>query len=106
MKQELTTTILTALVGVVAAFFITNMVVPSLQGISIKTLNDTLNYTLKEPDTEIFNYRAVNPTVEVYVGRCEAYDDNGNCILEEGVEINPNLTPNYYDEGLEELDDF
>ena len=38
-----------------------------LAGVQFKTV-DNSSYSLAEPDPEVFNFRAVNPTVEVYVG--------------------------------------
>ena len=80
MKKDLTTTIIAAIAGVVAAYFITNMFLPGIENFSFKNLNGNTNFTLAEPDEEIFNYRAVNPTVEVYVGQCMEYDADGVCI--------------------------
>ena len=36
---------------------------------------------LKDPDPEVFNATAINPTIEVFVGDCEDLDKNG--ILDE-----------------------
>ena len=80
MKKDLTTTIIAAIFGVVVAYFITNIILPDLSNVSFKTLSGDNKYTLAEPDSDIFNYRAVNPTVEVYVGQCREYNENGECI--------------------------
>jgi hypothetical protein len=80
MKTDLTTSILAAVIGIVVAYFVCNMFIPGIDDVSIKTLGNNLNYSLTEPNPEIFNYRAVNPTVEVYVGQCKEYDQNGNCV--------------------------
>ena len=81
MKKDLTTTIIAAIAGVVAAYFITNMFLPGIENFSFKNLNGNTNFTLAEPDEEIFNYRAVNPTVEVYVGQCMEYDADGVALI-------------------------
>ena len=47
---------------------------------SFKTLENTVDSSLSEPNEEIFNFRAVNPTVEVYVGQCLEYNEKGECI--------------------------
>lgn len=81
MKTDLATSIIAAIIGTVAAYFICNLVLPQAEDISFKTLDSTsANYTLAQPDPEIFNYRAINPTVEVYVGQCTKYNDYGECI--------------------------
>ena len=53
-----------------------------------------------EPNVGIFNYKALNPTVEVYVGNCEEYNAVGECvdtnteIIEEDVIEEEIETPN------------
>lgn len=90
MKQDLATSIFTAIVGAIIAYFVCNMILPEIQSFSYKTLGSELTYDIKNPNPEIFNYRAVNPTVEVYVGQCESYDQNGNCIVSKEETIDPN----------------
>ena len=80
MKKDLITIIVTTIVGFAIAFFITNLIYPGLSSFSFKTLNTTSGSSVEEPSDEIFNFRAVDPTVEVYVGQCKAYDSNGECI--------------------------
>lgn len=94
MKTDLVTTIFTGIVGVVAAFFICRLLLPTIDDVTIRTINAGSAYTLIDPDPEIFNYRAVNPTVEVYVGQCAEYDENGECIeVTEEVEQPEEITP-------------
>ena len=80
MKTDLATSVAAAIIGVVAAFLLCNMLVPGAQDVKFSILGSSDSYTLSEPDPEIFNYRAVNPTVEVYVGQCKQYNANGECI--------------------------
>ena len=80
MKTDLTTSILAAIVGAAIAFFVCNLLVPELENVSIKNLSETTSYSLSQPDVDVFNFRALNPTVEVYVGQCQNFDANGNCI--------------------------
>lgn len=80
MKTDLVTSIATAAVGIIAAYFICNMVLPPLSDVTIKTLDSGTTYTLTPPDPEVFNYRSINPTVEVYVGQCAEYNQYGECI--------------------------
>ena len=72
MKTDLATSILAAVLGVGVAFLICNVLLPETETVSFKKLNSTdSNYTLTDPDINVFNYRALNPTVEVYVGDCD-----------------------------------
>ena len=95
MKFDLFTSIGVAIAGIVIAFFVTNLLVPGLTDFSFRALDDTANVNsangynyadLTSPNPEVFNYEALNPTVEVYVGECEAYDENGECIERRSAE--------------------
>lgn len=79
MKTDLLTTVVIAIVGALGGFFITNLLMGDIQSVSVKTLEDGVTSELAEPDPEIFNYRALNPTVEVYVGDCDNYNEYGEC---------------------------
>ena len=88
MKTDLFTAIVVAVGGIVLAFFVTRIFLPELGEYKVKSLNDSANTSvtdynyadLAEPDPEVFNYDALNPTVEVYVGDCAEVDENGECI--------------------------
>lgn len=80
MKKDLATTIGLTIVGVLAAYFVCNMLIPPIEGVTFKDVETSLDLTLSDPDPEIFNYRAINPTVEVYVGDCTEVDADGNCL--------------------------
>ena len=81
MKTDLATSIGASVLGVIFAFLICNMLLPAVEPVSFKKLTDSSNsYELVEPNPEVFNYRALNPTVEVYVGDCEEFDIYGNCL--------------------------
>ena len=80
MKKDLITAIVTAIVGVILAYFLVGGVfLKDPTPVVIKTLSTAVDNTVSEPNPEIFNYRAVNPTVEVYVD-CTNYDINGSCL--------------------------
>lgn len=80
MKVDLATAIISAVVGIAIAYLITStMILKSPASITIQTLNTTTGTNLDEPNTEVFNYRALNPTVEAYVD-CSNYDASGSCI--------------------------
>lgn len=97
MKTDLATSIVAAVIGILVAFFVTNLFLPSIEDVTYKTINGSINTNLAEPDPEVFNYRALNPTVEVYVGDCDEYNEYGECIeiveeeviVEEKVEETP-----------------
>ena len=80
MKTDLFTAIIAAVVGVLIAFFATNALMGPIESVTFQTLEDEVNANLADPDPEIFNYRALNPTVEVYVGDCDEYNDFGECV--------------------------
>lgn len=79
MKQsDIITVVIIAVVGTIAAYFGVNMILgkPSDATYEFKTI-EAVSADLSEPDSEIFNKDAINPTVEVYVGECEDVDQNG-----------------------------
>ena len=90
MKLDLFTAIGVAIGGVIISFFVTNLLVPQLKDFEFMAIDKSANSAaasndynyadLNQPNNEIFNYDALNPTVEVYVGECEEYDANGNCV--------------------------
>ena len=80
MKVDLTSAIVAAIAGIVIAYFVTsNFLIKTPNPVTVKTLNGSIGTDLSDPDPEIFNYRALNPTVEVYVD-CSNYDANGSCL--------------------------
>ena len=80
MKTDLLTSIVIAIAGVAAGFIVTNMLLAPIEPVSVTSIESSVNANLAEPDPEVFNYRALNPTVEVYVGNCEEYNDLGECV--------------------------
>ena len=84
MKNDLATAILTAIIGLVISYFVCDLLVNQM-GIFGKTptypaIESTFSSELAEPNPEVFNYRAINPTVEVYVGDCTTYNSDGICV--------------------------
>lgn len=77
---DLFTSIIAAIVGILIAFFVTNIFMGPIEDVTYKKVSSNVDATLSEPDPEIFNYKALNPTVEVYVGECEEYNRYGECI--------------------------
>ncbi len=82
MKTDLITSIGVAIGGALIAFFVCNMFLGSPEDVSIKEVTTTIDSSLVDPNPEVFNYKALNPTVEVYVGDCNEYGPNGECIDE------------------------
>ena len=70
MKTDLATSIIAAIAGVLIAYFVTNLFMGPIEDVSYKTIDSTVNTNLSDPDPEVFNYRALNPTVEVYGNQC------------------------------------
>ena len=68
MKTALATSIGMAVLGAVMAFVVCNMLFGEIEDVSFKTISGKIDTTLLEPDEEVFNYKALNPTVEVYIG--------------------------------------
>ena len=81
-QSDVFTIIISASVGMVAAFIIGNMVFgdPNMEKVTYKDV-EKISTNIVEPDPELFNAYAINPTVEVEVGVCE--DTNGNGILDQ-----------------------
>lgn len=86
MQKDLVTSIGTALLGAIIAFVVCNLFLGPIEDVSFKTIDSNLSIEVIDPNPEVFNYRALNPTVEVYVGDCTEYDNYGECIDEETVQ--------------------
>ena len=80
MKTDLFTSILAAIIGVLISYFGVNLFIGEIEPYSFPFLSNTVSVDLADPDPEIFNYKALNPTVEVYVGDCDELDEFGQCI--------------------------
>ena len=88
MKSELASAIGAAIAGLLIGFFACNLFMGEIQPVDVKTVDGTVSTDLATPNPEVFNYKALNPTVEVYVGDCTEFDASGDCIeqdLEEGT---------------------
>ncbi len=87
MKQsDLFSIILIAAIGTLFSYFAVNTLLgdPDLNKEDIKTI-EAISADVLTPDPELFNPKAINPTVEVYVGDCEDIDHNGILSHEELV---------------------
>ena len=88
MKQsDIVSVVLIALIGTLAAYFMVQLLLPAPEDnpVTFKTV-EVVDSKLQEPNPEVFSERAINPTVEVYVGACEDVDQNG--ILSEAERAN------------------
>ena len=80
MKSDLATAIISAIVGVLVAYFLVSGVfLKDPAPVTIKSITNPIDSTVSEPSPEIFNYRALNPTVETYID-CKNYDVSGACL--------------------------
>ena len=77
-QSDIFTVIAVAIVGVIVSALLLNMILgnPDEKSVSFKTVA-VIESSLENPDPEIFNPEAINPTVEVYVGECVDQDQNG-----------------------------
>ncbi len=81
INKDLLTTIVTAIAGAAVAYIICGLILPASEDVTFRVLDSNIDYTIVQPDPEIFNYRAINPTVPAVVdGDCQKYDENGQCI--------------------------
>ncbi len=96
MKNDLATAIITAVIGVVASYFLVGLFFGEIEDVSISSVDPNLTVNLVEPNSDIFNFRSVNPTVEVYVGECDEYDETTGICLDgsknEDLPLNDNET--------------
>lgn len=86
MKTDLVTSIGAAIAGVLISYFVVNIFFGEIEDFTIKSVDPNLTVELAQPDEDIFNFRALNPTVEVYVGECDEYGENGECIIYDQLE--------------------
>ena len=84
IKTDLASSIGIAIFGAIIAFLIANLLIPPIEDVSFKVINSSVDMNLTEPNPEVFNYKSLNPTVEVFVGDCTEYDAYGECIDNKG----------------------
>lgn len=93
MKNDIATALVTAIVGVFLAIFISNMVIGNFSKSTdeVMVIDSSVKTDLDSPNNEVFNYKSLNPTVEVYVGDCEEVDMYGECVDESSQQINQGI---------------
>jgi len=77
MKTDLVSSIGVAIAGVLIAYFVCNLFIGPIEDFTINSVTTKVDSTLSDPSPEVFNYKALNPTVEVYVGD-DTDNDQGN----------------------------
>lgn len=92
IKTDLATSIALAVVGILIAYFVTNIFIGPIDDYQYTTVDSSIGIDLDEPDANVFNYRALNPTVEVYIGDCTEFSEDGECI-EGDSSSEPSETP-------------
>ena len=80
MKKDLATSVGLTIIGILIGYFVCNMFITPIESVTFKDIKTSLDLNLVDPNPEVFNYRAINPTVEVYVGDCTEVDAEGNCL--------------------------
>ena len=77
-KADIATIILVASLSTLITYWVVDAMLPKPDEMTetIETM-DIISVEVAEPDGEVFNPSAINPTVEVFVGRCEDVDQNG-----------------------------
>lgn len=93
MKTDLITAIGIAIVGVFVSYFCCSLLFGSEDSFkySFNTVDQSsASAELADPNVDVFNYKALNPTVEVYVGNCENHNNEGECIDLDVDEFNNN----------------
>ena len=87
--SSLATVVLVAIVSTVVAAFVVDALLgnPDEKSVIVNYM-DVISPSVVQPDPEVFNNEAVNPTVEVYVGECregEVWDgERQTCVRDDG----------------------
>ena len=78
-KSDIISIVLVAMIGVFVSWFLINLLMgnPDEAKVSYKNI-EVVDAGLAEPNSEVFNADAINPTIEVYVGDCEDVDQDGS----------------------------
>lgn len=107
MKQsDIITVVIIAVVGTLAAYFGVNAILgnPSDATFDFKTITP-ITAEIDEPDPEVFNRAAINPTVEVFVGECADLDQNGTIDKAEAINCGKTNVIDVEDESNNEEDE-
>lgn len=94
MKHDLITAIVAAIVTIVISYFACNMLIGESDAFSFNTVDSSVGSDLASPDSELFNYKSLNPTVEVFVGNCTEVNMYGECVDESSEQIEEGMIEN------------
>ena len=86
MKNDLISSIGVAILGILISYFVCNLFIGPIEDVSFNVIDSSFSNDLVDPNVEVFNYKALNPTVEVYVGDCTLYNEVGECTDNQGGE--------------------
>lgn len=85
-KSDIATIILIAGFSAIVAFVLSNVLLGDVSEESVRIQYlDVISGDIAEPDEELFNAHAINPTVEVYVGQCteaQIWDSQSNICID------------------------
>jgi hypothetical protein len=83
-RTDIVTIVLVGGIGVIISFFVVNALLgdPSAATAKVKTIG-TVSSQVAEPNVDVFNEEASNPTVEVYVGDCQDANGDGSLSVDE-----------------------
>lgn len=90
MKTDLFFSVGLAIFGTVIAYFVCDLLINELfkvENYTVKTIDSSISTDLVDPDPEVYNYKALDPTVEVYVGNCTEQNSYGECVEASSDEI-------------------
>ena len=67
-RFNLVSSVLALVLGAVLSFIITNLFLGAPEDVTFKTIESVVTKSTGDPDPEVFNSRAIDPTVEIYIG--------------------------------------
>ena len=73
-NSDITTVGIIGVIGIIGAYFLINALLPQMSTVSFKTIQ-RISATLAEPNDEVFNSAAINPTMATIVGTCDLDGD-------------------------------
>ena len=83
---DLAPAVLMVVVGGAFAFILCNLLLPKISDESFSKLEYSVESSVATPDEEIFNTKAINPTVEVCVGCSNGNEADLEDNLEDDIE--------------------
>ncbi len=84
-KSDLGIVVLIGGFSILVAFILANMIFgdPSANSVKLEYL-DVISGNISQPDPELFNATAINPTVEIFIGNCASNEvwepSQGRCV--------------------------